>query len=368
MIIRACSNCVMLETRPRISFDSEGLCSACSWAVKKDHLDWRARQSSLEELLNSIRNQSGRPDCVVPMSGGKDGTYVYHRLKEDFGMNPIGLTIRPPLPTELGEENLRAFLSRGANHVSIHPSSKGMKKLNKYGFVNLGFPYFGWLTAILTGVIGFAWSQRIPLVMYGEDGEMEYGGSQQTANSPGFSLRYLKEIYLEGGYEDAIQHAGLSRNERTFFELDAQISEANAPLLTHWSYFEAWDPYRNYLLAKERYGLQEFEGANSGTFTNFAQNDQSLYPLHTYLMFLKFGFGRATQDACIDIRRGALSRQGALELVAAFDGVYPEEFEDLYLDYFEMKREEFLAVLKRWTNPDLFDWTGGRPVKRFEVA
>ena len=46
-----------------------------------------------------------------------------------------------------------------------------------------------------------------------------------------------------------------------------------------------WDPYRNYLVAKEFCGLQENESVNSGTFTNFAQNDQALYSLHTYLMF-----------------------------------------------------------------------------------
>ena len=82
--------------------------------------------------------------------------------------------------------------------------------------------------------------------------------------------------------------------------------------ITHWSYFENWDPYRNYLVAKRYCGLQEADNTNSGTFTNFAQNDQYLYTLHCYLMFLKFGFGRANQDACIEIRRGAMERsQGA---------------------------------------------------------
>ena len=47
---------------------------------------------------------------------------------------------------------------------------------------------------------------------------------------------------------------------------------------------------------------------NPGTFTNFAQTDQALYDLRTYLMYLKFGFGRATQDVGIEIRRGAMTR------------------------------------------------------------
>ena len=44
--------------------------------------------------------------------------------------------------------------------------------------------------------------------------------------------------------------------------------------------------------------------------------------LHYYLMYLKFGFGRSTQDANIEIRRGAMSREQAINLVNLFDGNY----------------------------------------------
>ena len=60
--------------------------------------------------------------------------------------------------------------------------------------------------------------------------------------------------------------------------------------LTHWSSYEDWDPYRNYVIAKKFCNLQESSSNNIGTFTNFAQNDQALVALHTYMMFLKFGF------------------------------------------------------------------------------
>ena len=137
--------------------------------------------------------------------------------------------------------------------------------------------------------------------------------------------------------------------------------------ITHWSYFENWDPYRNYLVAKEHCGLQETEDSNSGTFTNFAQNDQALYALHTYLMYLKFGFGRATQDAGIEIRRGAMTRDQAVNLVRLYDGHYPEEFIEIYLDYYQMTMGEFDAVLDKWVNMDLFEKIDGRGQPRFVV-
>ena len=124
---------------------------------------------------------------------------------------------------------------------------------------------------------------------------------------------------------------------------------------THWSFYENWDPYRNYIIAKEHCGLQERTDNNSGTFTNFAQNDQALYTLHAYLMYLKFGFGRATQDAGIEIRRGAMTREQAINLVNLYDNQYPEQFIDLYLDYYQMTKEEFDAVLDKWVNKNLFE-------------
>jgi hypothetical protein len=138
--------------------------------------------------------------------------------------------------------------------------------------------------------------------------------------------------------------------------------------LTHWSYFENWDPYRNYLVAKEFCGLKEADSGNSGTFTNFAQNDQALYALHTYLMYLKFGFGRATQDAGIEIRRGAMTREQAVNLVRLYDGHFPSEFLDLYLEYFQLAKPEFDAVLDRWANKELFEKQHGYWKPAFTVA
>ena len=75
---------------------------------------------------------------------------------------------------------------------------------------------------------------------------------------------------------------------------------------------------------------------------------------NTYLMYLKFGFGRATQDAGIEIRRGAMTRDQGKNLVNLYDNHYPEEFIDQYLEYFEMNMNEFNKVLDKWANKKIF--------------
>jgi hypothetical protein len=243
-----------------------------------------------------------------------------------------------------------------------------MRLLNKAGFIKMGFPYYGWLIAIQTAVIRTAIAFNIGLIFYGEDGEVEYGGSTETSKNPIYDVRYQKKVYLEGGYEKVLSASGLSAGQLNFFRFpsDLELNKHNLQL-THWSYFENWDPYRNYLVAKEHCGLKEAEDSNAGTFTNFSQNDQALYALHTYLMYLKFGFGRANQDACIEVRRGAMDREQAVNLVRLYDGHYPEEFIELYLDYYQMTQGEFDEVIDHYANQELFEKINGRWKPRFLV-
>lgn len=367
--LRWCSNCLAMSTRPRISFDERGWCNACVWSEKKKILDWDLRLKELRALLDKYRRNDGTFDCLVPVSGGKDGSYVAYNLKHKYGMNPLAVTVTPALPLKLGDKNLRAFVESGYNHISINPAYEAIRTLNKTGFIEMGFPYYGWLIAIHTAVIRVAINFGIGFLCYGEDGEVEYGGSTETAKNPIYDVHYQKKIYLEGGYDKVLTASGLSDDDLYFlrFPDDSELDE-QAIELTHWSYFENWDPYRNYLVAKEHCGLAESDDTNSGTFTNFSQNDQALYALHTYLMYLKYGFGRANQDACIEVRRCAMQRQQAVNLVRLYDGLYPEQFLDQYLEYYQMSQTEFDAVLDRYANKELFEKVDGRWKPRFIVS
>jgi N-acetyl sugar amidotransferase len=367
--LRWCSNCLAMSTRPRITFDDRGWCNACRWMELKQQIDWKPREKELLRILDNHRKHDGQFDCLVPVSGGKDGSYVAYNLKAKHGMNPLCVTVTPALPLRLGEENLRAFVESGFNHLSVNPDSEAMRVLNKHGLIEMGFPYYGWLIAIQAAPVRMASLFGIDLIFYGEDGEVEYGGSAETAENPLYNVSYMKRIYLEGGYDKVLAGSKLDESQRYFFRFPPDDAPGNRSLaITHWSYFEAWDPYRNYLVAKEHCGLKEAETTNSGTFTNFSQNDQALYALHTYLMYLKFGFGRANQDACIEIRRGAMDRDQALNLVRLYDGLFPEEYIATYLEYYRMSRAEFDAALDRWANRDLFEKINGRWTPNFSVC
>lgn len=363
-----CSSCLTMSTRPRITFDKNQQCNACQWKEEKKKIDWNERKEYLKNLLNEAKNINPINSCLVPVSGGKDGSHVSYNLKHVYNSNILSVTVNPPLQTSIGKENLRNYNNSGYNLLSIDPNPIAMQKLNKAGFIEWGFPYFGWLVGIQSAVLRTAISFKIPLIFYGEDGEVEYGGSKETKNEYFHDINYMKEVYFEGGYEKIILNSGLSQNELYFFLFPEESDFSKNQLkVTWWSHFEDWDPYKNYLTAKKYCGLKEFKGNNVGTFTNFAQNDQFLYALHTYIMYLKFGFGRANQDACIEIRRGAMSREQAVNLVNLYDNAYPYEYLKKYLKYFEMTKNEFDKIIDKWANKDLFEKKDNIWVPKFVV-
>ena len=365
-----CKNCLNMSTRPRIEFDNKCWCNACQWSEEKKTFDWEGRKKELKKLLDKYRSNSGNFDCVVPVSGGKDGSYVAYTLKHKYGMNPLCITVAPALSLDLGDQNLKNFINSGYNHLHINPDVNIMQKLNKIGFVEKGFPYYGWLIAIQSAVIRTALNFNIPLLFYGEDGEVEYGGSTETKGNSLLSIDYQKKVWFEGGYDLVMSKVGNMKSSDLYFwnfPGDKEIGDKELHTAT-WSYFEPWDSYRNYVVAKEHCGLQEKEDSGSGTFTNFSQNDQALYSLHTYLMYLKFGFGRATQDAGIEIRRSSMTRDQALNLVKMYDNSYPDEFIDTYLDYYQMTQNEFDSVLDKYANKDLFSKVDGRWQPKFDIG
>ena len=79
---------------------------------------------------------------------------------------------------------------------------------------------------------------------------------------------------------------------------------------------------------------------------------------HFYLMYLKFGFGRATDIVSMHIRRGRMSRSDAIAVVNERDGKFPWFYLgkplDKILEPLEISVDEFVKVCDRFTNREIF--------------
>jgi hypothetical protein len=63
-----------------------------------------------------------------------------------------------------------------------------------------------------------------------------------------------------------------------------------------------------------------------------------------------------------------MNRDQAKNLVNLYDGHYPDEFIEVYLDYFQMEQHEFDRVIDRYANKDLFEKSNGRWIPRFKIV
>ena len=111
--VKYCTKCVNSNQRPRITFDENGVCSACNFAdFKNNQIDWDSRREELRTLCDKHRKNDGSYDVIVPCSGGKDGSFVAHQLKYKYDMNPLTVTWSPLKYSNIGRKNLEAFIPK----------------------------------------------------------------------------------------------------------------------------------------------------------------------------------------------------------------------------------------------------------------
>ena len=200
-ILKYCSKCLMPSTRPRITFDENGVCNACLYnSLKKNNkIDWNSRWSQLENLCEKYRQRNlGRHNVLVPYSGGKDGAYIAYMLKEKLGMKPLAVTIRPPLEEEIGIKNIYNFMDRGYDHIFITPNRLIEREIDKENFIEKGIPMHAFMILVQTAVARASVAFDIPFVMFAEEGESEYGGSKKLENQHYYEFEDGINFYLSG--------------------------------------------------------------------------------------------------------------------------------------------------------------------------
>ena len=123
-------------------------------------------------------------------------------------------------------------------------------------------------------------------------------------------------------------------------------------------YYVPWDGWANQMIA-QAHGFETYPTFVEGSLVNYENLDNAYNGIHDYFKYLKYGFGRATDLACMAIRRGRLQRDDAIELVRLHDGTFPSTHLgvslDEVLDDLDLTADEFQAICDRFTNKRLFE-------------
>jgi N-acetyl sugar amidotransferase len=197
--VKFCTKCTISNQRPRITFDENGVCSACNFALyKRQKVDWEEREKELIDLCKQHKKTNGEYDVIVPCSGGKDGSFTAHQLKYKYGMNPLAVTWAPLRATEIGRRNLDAFIDSGFDHVLGRPNGEVTRRLTSLSFKYLGDPFQPFIYGQTNFPMHMAVKYKVPLIMYGENGDAEYGGDMDNAYRPDKTVHDLDKLYFSG--------------------------------------------------------------------------------------------------------------------------------------------------------------------------
>jgi len=366
-----CNKCVVSNQRPRIIFDKNNVCSACNFAeVKKNRTDWQIREKELVDLLNKHRRNDGYWDVVVPCSGGKDSVYVAHMLKEKYNMNPLTVTWAPMLYTDVGWRNLHHMIDSGLDNILGTPDGKTHRILTKLSLEIMGDVFQPFIYGQKGFPMAVAINYKIPLVMYGENGEVEYGGSLKNADVPTHNVSDdMIEHYFSGIHPEDFEKYGIDKRKLNYYYPPKEEVAKELGLENHFmSYYKKWIPQENYYYAVENCGFEpEPDGRSEGTYQKYASLDDKLAGYHNYFAWLKFGHGRATSDAAHEVRDGHITREEAVALVKKYDGELPKKHFNEFLNYVDMTEEEFFKVCDRFRADHLWEkkdnnWMLKKPV------
>ncbi len=354
--MKICTNCVMPNTKPDLHFDDNGVCDACrSQNDKNDSINWKERE---QEFLALVKKYKKHPDydCVIGVSGGKDSTFQVIKVLE-LGLKPLCVCFEPTIPTKIGRKNLDNLNNLGVDLIHIKRDPIVYKKLAKEAFVRTGDNEWQNHLGIFTTVPKFAVNFNIPLIIWGESPQIEYGGPASSKTRNVLDRQWLEEFggLLGNRISDMIGVEGLTKRDLSLYTYasDQDINRVGVTGLFLGYYFK-WD-LRSVLKKSKELGFSVADRPVETTYENFENLDCYSNHLHDYLKYVKYGFGRATDNACLDIRLGYISRKQGVRLVNKYDGRYPIKAVQKYLKYTGFTQQEFDKIVDSYTNKRIFE-------------
>ncbi len=321
--LRRCSRCVLPETVPFLDFDSEGVCSDC-----RDHVPQKPAlgKPAFEEAVRRFRRTDGRPDVLMPLSGGRDSCYSLHYVQRELGMTPLAYTYDWGMVTDLARRNQSRMCSKlGVEHIWVSANIARKRE-------NIRKNVEAWLHKPNMGLI--------PLFMAGDKQFFYFADKVAKQNSLDltlYSMSRLEYTDFKSGY------CGIGRGVRA----DQQGSPANLKMISHYLRAFAINPgyinasladtawafviyylspvHRKYLIFEDYIPWDEQEIVSTlvteydwelspDTTTTWRIGDGTA-PFYNYIYYTVGGFTEIDTFRSNQVRAGMIDRDAALALV-----------------------------------------------------
>ena len=356
--MKYCKKCIMPSTRPEQVFDSDGVCDACRSAARKHKgICWDTRRKEFVEILDRYRSKDGSWwDCLIPVSGGKDSCYQAYVLKYEFGMNPLCVNFIPCEMTEVGLKNILFLRDLGFDIIQVGLNRKIYRQIARKTFFDLGDCCWPEHVGIFTTPPRVAVQYKIPLIIWGENSQFECGGPASKRENNYLDRSWFEQFAIMGFRVSDLCYEGFDKKDLLVFQYpsDKELEEVGVTGL-FLGYYRKWDTRENARSMVELGFSVNPDGPVENARYDYENLDcKWIAGLHDYLKFLKYGFGRATDQLCAEIRNGRMNRDEALRIVRDYEGKVPRKYLPDFMKFIGCTEEELLQNLDRFTNPKIF--------------
>jgi hypothetical protein len=201
---------------------------------------------------------------------------------------------------------------------------------------------------------------KIPLIIWGECSQNEYGGPASSVDNNTLNRKWLEEF---GGLiglrvSDITECAQISINKIISLQYpsDEEIAEVGVTGLFLGYYFP-WCGLKNAIIAQCN-GFTTYSQCVEGSICNYENLDNYQSIIHEYFKFLKFGYDRANDIASNLIRRKIINRSEGVLMINKLGGKFPTKnlgktIEEI-LKFVDLTVDEFNNICDKFTNKELF--------------
>ena len=356
--MKYCKTCLFPNTKPDLTFNKFGICDACLSVNEKINLSedyYKEREIFLKEIFKKHKNKKSVYDCVVPVSGGKDSTYQLYVVKNIFNLKPLCVTFDQFDQTETGLSNIKSMQNIGTDHIHFTLNPIVLKKLIRKGLETVGDPYWVNHVGMFTIPFRIANQFKIPLVVYGENPQYEYGGPNFSKKNYIMDKRWRQEFGgMRGLREEDMIDENLSSKDLQILEFpNEQELKKNNILGIFLGQFIKWDVQKQLKIIK-KFGWKELKRAPRGSWLKYENCDMEFIDIREYIKYLKFGYGRANDQLSIALRHKLIDRKKAIKILEKTDGKFSKSNLKKFCKLINISEREFNNIIDSFVNKNLF--------------
>jgi N-acetyl sugar amidotransferase len=364
-----CARCMYpANAKPTIIFDDEGVCSGCRYHESRQKLEigWAEREKMLREILaeaKSVAKQRGNPhDCIIPVSGGKDSHFQVWVLTTKYGMNPLLVTYNHVFNAPSGLRNLANLVEKsGRDLVTYTAGPSSVRRISRYMLETVGDLTWHYHAGIRTLPFQIAVQRNIPLIVWGEHGFAELTGLVTLEDFVEYTKWSRKEHDMRGiEAHELIGKNGITEADIApyVFPSDEDIERVGVRGVYLSNFFD-WNAKPQVERMMDVWGFEPVSYERDRTFNLFAKIDDHANDVHDYLKYLKFGYGRATDDASTEIRHGRMTREEGIAMVKRYDSREPSTLK-LYCDFLGLSIDQFYGLVEPMRDPAIWEKINGK--------